>query len=146
MNDKLEKRLYDTFKFYRPELSETVSLMCYGFSHGDGWFDIIWELSEKIQSYLEEWMEPDELAKSFLTENPPINVSQVKEKFGALRYYVDTGDIPQDVEDKIERAIRDAERKTATTCEECGKPEKFVEAAGFVSNAQNVIMEKKQTC
>lgn len=42
--------------------------------------------------------------------------SQVKEKFGTLRFYMSSSN------DKIEKLIDEAERKSAITCEECGEP------------------------
>lgn len=41
---------------------------------------------------------------------------QVKEKFGSLRFYIGTG-TPE-----IFDLIREAENKSAVTCEDCGKP------------------------
>lgn len=39
--------------------------MCWGFSCGDGWFDIIWELSEKLEPII----------KKFVDENPNLECS-----------------------------------------------------------------------
>lgn len=44
---------------------------------------------------------------------------QVKEKFGTLSFYMSSGN------DEIWNLIREAERKSAKTCEECGKPGKL---------------------
>ncbi len=122
MTEELEQKIFNRFKFYRPYLPETVSLMCYGFCHGDGWFDIIWELSEQIENAINEFYadKPEELAKAYLTEDYIVNVFQVKEKFGSLNFYID-------VEDKtlyniINGFIYDAAGKSAVTCEICGKP------------------------
>ena len=124
MKKELEQKIFDRFKFYRPELSETVSLMCYGFSHGDGWFDIIWELSEHLERLIDEHYadKPDELAKAYLSENYIVNVSQVKEKFGTLSYYVDVDD--EELWKKFMPYYKEAMEKSAVTCEQCGKPGK----------------------
>lgn len=45
-------------------------------------------------------------------------VYQVKEKFGGLRFYIDTGN------DKIHTLINDAELKSYSICDVCGKPGK----------------------
>lgn len=37
---------------YRTYTPMTESCMCWGFSHGDGWFDIIWQLSLAIEDEL----------------------------------------------------------------------------------------------
>jgi len=49
---------------------------------------------------------------------PDVYVSQVKEKFGGLRFYV--GSAPDDVQD----FIAEMEEISYTTCEECGAPGK----------------------
>lgn len=45
-----------------------------------------------------------------------VAVLQVKEKFGALRFYVMGGS------DDLHAAIKEAESKSSTICEECGAP------------------------
>ena len=45
-----------------------------------------------------------------------VRVSQVKEKFGTLRFYYSGGD------DYISGLVSMAESMSAATCEECGKP------------------------
>ena len=45
--------------------------------------------------------------------------TQVKEKFGTLRFYADYG---EDYEDEIEDLIHQAEVRSSKTCEECGQP------------------------
>ena len=47
-------------------------------------------------------------------------ISQVKEKFGGLRFYVWGGD------KKLHKAIEKAEEKSLTTCERCGAPGRAV--------------------
>lgn len=51
----------------------------------------------------------------------PIEATQVKEKFGTLRFYVDYG---EEYADEIEKLIRQAENESAITCEDCGNPGK----------------------
>jgi hypothetical protein len=52
-------------------------------------------------------------------EFPQVEVTQVKEKFGTLRFYTSLGD------DYIYGAIAMAESMSAVTCETCGKPGKL---------------------
>ena len=105
MTPEHTKYLYDTYPaLYRQHalpMSETA--MCWNFETGDGWFDIINELSRKIIA----------LDKQSGTTTEAV---QVKEKFGTLRFYVDFGT------DEVFEAIEEAERKSAVTCELCGKP------------------------
>jgi len=70
-----------------------------GFSCGDGWFDILYELSAELYK---------------LDEIP--TVLQVKEKFGTLSYYV--GFATDGVYDIIDKAAHES----ATTCDICGGP------------------------
>jgi len=117
MNKENEKKLFDQFDFYRPELSETVSLMCYGFCVDDGWFDIIWDLSEKLRLIV---------PKEF-------NVCQVKEKFGELRFYADEDNISTELRDKVRKLISEAEKLASNTCEKCGKPSEIKTRNGWLS-------------
>ena len=51
-----------------------------------------------------------------LCEQRGIEIHQIKEKFGGLRFYV--GEVPDDVHE----AINTAERQSEETCEKCGQP------------------------
>ena len=105
--------------------------MYWVFCCGDGWFDLIYQLSVSIETELKAiGFEPS-------SQSWPI-VSQVKEKFGTLCYYmqfpvienaeehqdVTSADveIPDEVINKIRQLIGEAEVKSVTTCEECGLP------------------------
>lgn len=79
--------------------SPKESLMCFGFECGDGWFELIKELSEKL--------EPE----------AGVVAIQVKEKFGGLRFYLRGG-----APDRVWDLIDEAEEKSEVTCEVCGKP------------------------
>jgi hypothetical protein len=67
----------------------------------DGWFMIVWDLCQAIQA---------------LNPSSDFEVIQAKEKFGTLRFYV------QCANEQIYQLIREAEQKSAETCEECGQP------------------------
>lgn len=75
--------------------------MHWGFECGDGWFELLKELSAKLE---------------------PLGVvaAQVKEKFGTLRFYTEGVDVA--VADAVDLAIEAAEAKSEVTCEECGAP------------------------
>lgn len=81
--------------------------MCWGFSCGDGWFQLIWDLSEKLEPMIAAIDGSDD-------ERP--KASQVKEKFGTLRFYMTSST------DEMESAIGEAEARSAVTCEHCGRP------------------------
>lgn len=87
------------------------SPIAFGFECGDGWADILVELCEKIQLHLNTL---DEESRKHII------ASQVKEKYGTLRFYIDASD------DTIEDLIEEAVEKSSKTCEICGKPGKTI--------------------
>ena len=93
--------------------------MCWGFEHGDGWYDIIDSLCSTIQHHL-DWKRSSDKFKSMpdeeWDESHQVVAAQVKEKFGGLRFYINGGD------DFVEGAIALAESLSLRTCEECGAP------------------------
>ena len=74
----------------------------YGFDISDGWYKLVYELILKIRAN-------DEAKGKWVTK-----VTQCKEKFGGLRFYV-TG-----TSDKNWALIRTAEQKSYGVCEETG--------------------------
>ena len=101
MREELQNKLYEQFpKLYaQKDLDMQQTCMCWGICCGDGWYNIIEGLSKKLE---------------------PLGVEavQVKEKFGALRFYLDR------YNDTASELIRKAEAKSIKTCEVCGKPGK----------------------
>ena len=71
------------------------------FAVEDGWFDILMDLSVKLEA---------------MEGIADIHVTQVKEKFGGLRFYINSGTA------KMFDAIDEAEGRSYETCETCGKP------------------------
>ncbi len=98
MNTENTKKLIEAFPaLYRGyKKSPRESLMCFGFECGDGWFDLIWELSEKITAI-----------------DPNCEANQVKEKFGGLRFYILGSKEAQDL-------ALEYEEKSYSVCEMCG--------------------------
>jgi hypothetical protein len=81
-----------------------------GIETGDGWFDIIYELSAKLESLIE---------KLPLEERNNYYAVQVKEKFGLLNFYMSRAT------EEMRSLTGEAEGKSASTCEECGQPGKL---------------------
>ena len=79
------------------------------FECNDGWFDIIDDLCSKIQTHVD-------------VSGNQIAAAQVKQKFGALRVYIDPSDPETEVDALIYQMIREAEQASETTCESCGSP------------------------
>jgi len=72
--------------------------MCWGFECGDGWYDLIDNLCRSLQDY----------SNAHRPEIKQVVATQVKSKFGELRFYVEGGD---DVTDWM---ISFAERLSST--------------------------------
>jgi hypothetical protein len=111
MKEELDKKLVKAFPLLYGDRNapKQSTCMCWGFP-GDGWFDLIWDLSSKleplIQKFIDENQDTELYPKAF----------QVKEKFGGLRFYMTCGT------DEISDLISEAEALSYKTCEECGKP------------------------
>lgn len=110
MNAENEKKLLTDFpKLYSQyHLPMTKTAMMWGWECGDGWFDLIYELSKKISEL-----------------DPKAEATQVKEKFGKLRFCV-MSDSDSEYEDKSAKIIgllSEYEDKSAETCERCGDTE-----------------------
>jgi len=145
MNEELDKKLCEKYPLIFRDRNAPMNqtCMCWGFTCGDGWYNIIDTLCglltsdyRSAKSRYEHLIETgvgnvlygtktvtqeavDE-AKTKLDEESlkvPVAV-QVKEKFGGLRFYV------QAATDKHYQYITFAESMSYRTCEECGAPGK----------------------
>jgi hypothetical protein len=78
-----------------------------GFAVSTGWWPIIESLCANIQSHI-DWRvkQGQDIAQ--------VEVNQIKEKFGGLRFYYSGGD------DEISGMVRMAEAWADVACEECG--------------------------
>jgi hypothetical protein len=116
MKKELELKLVEKFPVIFADYGGDIRKTCmgWGFSCGDGWYQLIHDMCEKIT----------ELCKDDIT----VTALQVKEKFGGLRFYygMEYEDDESDKKGKRTSAIHDliaeAEDKSYETCEFCGKP------------------------
>jgi len=163
MKPELDKQLCDKYpKIFANRYADmTVTAMCWGFECGNGWFNILDQLCNQIQHYI-DWRQqqyaraenynqalaqaqagfPAKLTEYFtygmvpdastlknvkfeIARNQPrplpdlvqqVVASQVKEKYGMLRFYYDGGD------DRITGMVDLAEAMSLVTCEQCGAP------------------------
>jgi hypothetical protein len=111
MTKEITEKFFKRFDFFHPEKPMTEALMCFGFECSDGWQHILWRLCEQIEIELDK---DPELKKDF-------EVVQVKEKFGGLRFYTNTGN------DAIYELISEVENLSYTICEVCGEPATLTE-------------------
>jgi hypothetical protein len=115
----------DLFSFYY-EPTKPLIPMVFGFECGDGWFDIIYNLSAKISKL-----------------DPDCRAMQVKEKFGGLRFY--TGGVNIDVSDEVWKVIDEAEEMSYMTCEKCGSLDDVKQTeTGWVYTLCKNCMDRKE--
>lgn len=110
MNDELDKTLVEKFPklFADRYKSAQETCMCWGFDHGNGWYNLINSLCSCIQHYLD-----------YKPEVSQVVVDQVKEKYGSLRFYFHGGD------EYIRGLVKMVEYLSESTCEICGNPGKI---------------------
>jgi len=132
MKRELDEKLVNAFPLLYADrrADKRTTAMCWGFSCNDGWFNIIWDLSSKLEPLLQKFQDeyPD-------LESPP-RASQVKEKFGGLRFYVTSGS------DEMYDLIAEAEALSYKTCEDCGMPGKE-RGGGWIITRCDGCHEKK---
>ena len=87
------------------------------FECGNGWFELLWQLSTQLEVLLATLPE---------TERSAYAPTNVKEKLGGLCFYL-TRSIPE-----MERAISRAEGQSIRTCEECGQPGVRLQTGGII--------------
>jgi len=118
MRDDLDRQLCEKYPkiFAKRHASMMETAMCWGFEHGDGWYQIIDSLCGNIQHHIDWNNKNFEKGYTQYKQVPQVVASQVKEKFGTLRFYYDGGD------DYISGLVSMAESWSAVACEECGAP------------------------
>lgn len=87
----------------------SVTCMTYGITCDDGWYDLIYNLCEELQSI------SDKIGKQLVA-------TQIKEKFGTLRFYLKVvGDNLTDEEwESVLKTTRKYEKLSSETCELTG--------------------------
>jgi hypothetical protein len=108
MKQELEDQLYEKFDFFMNN-GNPIKIRC-----EDGWFDLIYNMCEKIQEIVDE--KYYEFDFKFL---------QIREKFGGLR-----ADIWEYLPG-ISEVIDEIEMQSETICERCGKPGKLKEGRAW---------------
>jgi len=109
LDEALCAKYPEIFKDRHGDMRETA--MCWGFDCGDGWYNIIDNLCATIKNR-------EYNLTLHKKEYSPVVATQVKEKYGGLRFYYTGGD------DYIDGAVAFAEYMSEVTCEVCGKPGK----------------------
>jgi len=125
----------------------------FGIECGSGWFPLLNALCYQIQSYIDFRKKSNERIEQNKKKYPDYDqtpyelipqvvVTQVKEKYGTLRFYYDGGD------ETIDGMVRMAEAMSAITCETCGNLGKmrgrhwFYTACDEHTRAEDKVLQK----
>jgi len=130
MNEENTQKLFKEFpEFFKHSENIQESLMAFGFEYSDGWFDLTYKLCKDIRDWFikHRGKIPEEF---YLT--------QCKEKFGGLRFYISCA--PKEIHDMIHKA----EEESYTICEICGKPGKLRDDLGWWLTLCNKHYEEKR--
>ena len=113
MKQEMDKLLCEKYPKMMVNRNKSMieTCMCWGFSCGDGWFNILDQLMGNIQHHIDWKNKNSEVV-------PQVTLDQVKEKFGGLRFYYTGGD------EHIRGLVSMAESMSEVTCEVCGSPGK----------------------
>jgi len=127
MKKELQEKLFKKYpKIFRQRtLPMTETCMCWGIDTGDGWYNLIETLCILLQWDIDN------------NEHKQIEATQVKEKYGTLRFYTDYND------DKQSGYIDFAEALSANICEECGSNKDVTQSNGaWISTRCSECMKK----
>jgi virulence-associated protein VapD len=145
MNKELDNYLVEKYpKIFINRYSDMKeTAMCWGFENNDGWFWLLDQLCESIQSHIDsnnKWKTEEEKIPQFVA-------NQVKEKFGSLCFYGHGGD------SYINGMIKLAENMSMNICEICGTTENVGVTSGWIqviceychTNGEELISKRKWT-
>ena len=123
MKQELQEQLFNKYPhlFSEKGLPMQQTCMCWGIECDDGWYDLIDELCSKIVK----------LGKS-------LTASQVKEKWGGLRFYTSSGS------EEVWNLIHEYEEKSYTICEICGKKGKLRKDLNWIKTLCNIHYKKSK--
>jgi len=122
MTPELQNKLFEKYSkiFKQKDMSITESCMGWGIDCGDGWYWLIDQLCQSLQSDVDS---RNLTAKKLI---PQIEAVQVKEKFGGLRFYT------QSANDEQYGMIDLAETMSYSICENCGSVEDVSQTKGWI--------------
>ena len=106
MDSALQQQLFEKFPliFSERSMPETESAMCLGLQVGDGWYALMDALCTQLQRSTDQ------------DGSPQIFATEVKSKFGSLRFRT------RDSDDCQKAMIALAREFSLRTCEVCGAP------------------------
>ena len=128
MNKGLQDKLYKKYHkiFRQKDLPMTDTCMCWGIETSDGWYWLLDNLCSQLQWDIDN------------NKHPQIEATQVKEKFGTLRFYTNGGDATQ------MGMINLAEFMSGTICEICGETKGVSQTTGWIVTLCPACMDKRK--
>ena len=119
MRQELDEALVRDFPYLFADRNGDMmqTCMCWGFECGDGWEPLLREAAEKLEPLCKAYAEQMTKEEKECGGHP--RASQVKEKYGTLRFYMSSAT------DEMYSSITQAEEKSETTCEVCGSTGKM---------------------
>jgi len=112
MSPENTQKLIDIYPELFTDIPNNRPMHLFGFECGDGWFPMLKDLISNIKTISEK--------KQFQPK-----ACQVKEKYGALRFYLES------YTDDLDQLIQDAEEASEKICENCSKPGKITSFNGW---------------
>ena len=116
MKKELEQQLYEKYpkKFADKDKNMQESCMCWGIECPDSWYWLLSQFCGSIQSFIDS------------NKKPQVVATQVKEKYGGLRFYYNGGD------DYVAGMIWFAEDLSYSICADCGSTEEVTPTKGWI--------------
>lgn len=96
--------------FWQPE--EGTPYESFGAECESGWAKLYQPLIDYVNAY-----------NKLHSPGSSIEIHQIKEKFGGLRFYWAADNVSTDTIDEFRKMVEDAEAQSWTVCEECGSEE-----------------------
>ena len=135
MKAELENKLMEKYPaiFQQKDLPMTQTCMCWGIECGDGWYGIIDYLCKMIMMCEEDKIDTPEEKEGMVCQ-----ATQVKEKYGGLRFYVCGAN------DEQWKYIEAVELMSYGVCENCGTTIDVHQTKGWISSLCPKCMRKKR--
>ena len=119
MNNKLTNKLYNDFPIIFRQKDDPQSRISkkYGFTCDDGWYNLIYRLCKYVQGMIDN--NPHLI-------NEQIEVTQIKEKFGTMRFHYkwfiidENKNVDNRLKNELDGAIMFAMNISSYICENCG--------------------------
>jgi len=129
MKKELQDKLYDKYPkiFKQKDDDMTTTCLCWGLECGDGWYWLIDNLCDTIQSHID------------YNNKYQLEFTQVKEKFGSLSLYTNNNE-----DSMISGMLRLATDMSYKICEACGSTKDVTKTTGWIKIRCKDCLEKEK--